>query len=376
MVKPISTFGQTAVRNANLRQLEADLAIAETEVSTLRKNDVSKSLGTGLLSLQDIRNQRDEDAAYQRSIDVFKQRYELMDSALDQTTKAVEGLLEVAAINSGDPLDSAFTINQLAEDTVDAIRTALNISLGGRQLFSGAAVDTAPIRRADDFSGGPQSPQSVVAAAIAGTSPGGPTTLPGTDLTVPATQVESEALLERFRNIFDGTNFGNPAPDPDFSFENVFFDGELGGTLADIRLPGNNFRSVGNDDFTDALRDIFQGAWIMASVDLDSMTDDAAYQTLMNGDGLGVRGAINLIADGLETIREVRAEYGSNYQLVDNAEENLAARKLLFDTQINALEGVNPAEASSILLNLENQLQVSYQATSRVIGLSLFNFVR
>jgi flagellar hook-associated protein 3 FlgL len=374
MMKPISTFGQTAARNANLRRLENDLAIADQEVATQKKSDVAKSLGSDLLNLQSVRNQIDENAAYKRSIDLFKQRYEMMDSSFGQMTSSIESLVEVAAINSADALDTAVTVKLVAKGVLDDITTSLNLSIGGRYLFSGEAVDTPPARRPDDAGAGPESPRSVIAAAIDGTMPGA--ALPATDLRVPTTVAESDALLARFDSIFQGGNFAFGPPQDDFSFENVFFDGEIGGILSEVRLPGNNYTSVQNDTLIGALRDVMQGAWILNEVNREQIPDDAAYQRLMTGDGAGVRGALDLISEGLDTIRSVRANMGITYQQVDAAEETLGTQDALLSAQRNTFEGVDGAEATSRLLELENQLRISYEATSRVMNLSLFNFIR
>ena len=131
MVKPISTFGQTALRNAQLRQLESDLATAAQEIATGKKSDIAGSIGSELVNLQTIRNQFTENDAYLRSIGVFKQRADIMDASLADIESAVNDLVKVAAINAASPLESASTVRLVANSAIDRIVASLNVEIGG-----------------------------------------------------------------------------------------------------------------------------------------------------------------------------------------------------------------------------------------------------
>lgn len=375
MMKPISTFGQTALRNMQLRRLEGDLATANNELATGKKEDVAKSIGSELINLQTIRNQFSENEAYLRSTSLFKQRADLMDGALAEAELGIESLVQVAALNAAEPLDSAGSVRLVAESVIDRIITALNVQIGGRYLFGGARVDTQPLQPANKPNAGGVTPLEVAGRVITGTT--GVAGFPVTDLTTVTTVAEADELLARFDDVFQGGNAANPDPAAQaLSFENTIFNGERDGSLIEVRLPNNTIETQLNDELVQGLRDVLQGAYILATVDLESINDDDAYRQLMTGDDITRTGALDLIASGLAAIQRTRADLGLRYQVVDASEEALRTQNALFNNQIVALEGVDRAEVTTRLLDIESQLQASYTVTGRVLQLRLFNFIR
>lgn len=380
-MKPISTFGQTQLRNAQLRSLEAQLATANNELGTGKKEDVAKAIGNQLINLQSIRNQLSENDAYLRSIDLFKQRADLMDSSLAEAETAVVDLLEVGSINGADALDSASTVPLVAESLIDRIITSLNVQIGGRYLFGGAAVDRNPLQAFLNPGAGGVSPRDIAEQITRGTT--GVAGLPVTDLSTPADVLQADELLTRFDDVFQGGNAGSADPlVQTLSFEETLFNGEINGTLIEIRLPNNTIETQLNADFVQGLRDVLQGAYVLSQVNLEDITDDAAYRRLMTGEadaasGLPARdGALDLIAKGLSAIQRVRSDLGLRYQIVEAAEDATRAQNALFNNEIVALEGVDRAEVTTRLLDVENQLEAAYSATGRVLNLSIWNFVR
>ena len=386
MVKPISTFGQTALRNSQLRRLESDLAIANQEIATGKKDDVAKSIGSELINLQTIRNQFQENNAYIQSIELYKQRYELIDGGLAEAEAGLEELIQVGALNAAEALDSAGSVQLVADSVIDRVVTALNVQIGGRFLLGGDQVSNEPLQAADivgAVSG--LSPRQVINEAITGTGPVAPLNT-GVDLTAANTFADVETLLDRFDDIFQGTNAAAAPPLDDYSFENTFYNGEIGGLITEVRLPTNQYDTQSNAQLVQGLRDVLQGAWILASVDLESITDDESYQRLMTGEvpappspnaGAPARqGALDLISSGLNAIQQTRANLGLQYQIIDAAEEAARAQNAVFNNEIVRLENADPFETQSRFLDIEKQLEASYAASARVFELTFFNFVR
>ncbi len=375
MMKPISTFGQTALRNSQLRALEADLATANNELATGKKEDVAKSLGAELINLQSVRNQFMENESYLQSIGLFKQRYDLMDNALAEAEAGIESLVQVGALNGAEALDSAGSVQLVATSALDRIITALNVQIGGRYLFGGAAADLQPFQPLENANTGGLSPEEVGEQITTGTT--GVAGFATTDLTTVTSVAEATELLQRFDDVFNGTNNVDPNPAAQvFSFEQAFYNGEIDGTLLSVRLPNNTIEAQINDEFIEGLRSVMQGANILANVDLESIDDDDAYRELMTGDGTNRDGALDLITKGLQSLQRARTDLGLRYTVVDASEFALEAQQALLNNQIVELEGVDQAEVTTRLLDIENQLQASYTVTGRVMQLRLFNYVR
>ena len=322
-MKPISTFGQTVLRNSQLRRLESDLAMATQELGSGKKSDVAKSLGAGLFNLQSLRNQFEENAAFLGSIDTFNQRTSLMDSAFKEVNGAIVDLLELASINGADALDSASTVRLTAESVIDRINNALNVSVGGRYLFSGDAVDARTLTPTDSLTPGGVTPNQIAQEVLTGTAPGA---LAGADLTAPVDAIEAEEVLDRFEAVFQPGATNNSVlyptlPEENYSFELTIFNGEFGGNLTEIRLPPNLVQQQSNDEFVQGLRDVLQGAYMLMNVDIENIDDPAAYETLMTGGTTGKLGALDRVAQGLRTLQEVHADLGLRQQIVEASQD-------------------------------------------------------
>ncbi|MEO1656247.1 MAG: flagellin [Pseudomonadota bacterium] len=372
----ISTFGQTSFRTAQLRRLESDLATANREIATGKKDDVAESLGAQLVTLQTIRNQYSENEEYLRTTDVFNQRASLMQNSLVEANNALVDLLEIASINSGSAAVSASAVPITADTVIDRIAVAFNIEIQGRFLFSGDEVNNATVTQRGTVGPGGVTPDEIATEIITGTAPGA---LAGPDLSTPADAVEAEAVIDRFEAVFQGGAGSNsllPPPEQFYSFEESFFGGQLGGNLTEIRLPSNTVATQDNDQFVQGLRDILQGAYMLANVDLNAITDPEAYQTFMTGGTTGRLGAVDRIAQGLEAIQEVQGDLGLQQQLVEASRIDTESEQALFNNEIVALEEADPFETQTRFLQIERQLEASYLATERAYNLTLLNFIR
>ena len=372
----ISTFGQTTFRTSQLRRLEGDLATANREIATGKKDDVAKSLGAQLVTLQTVRNQYSANEEYLRTATVFEQRADLMQNSLLESENATVDLLELASINSGSAAASASALQFTADTVIDRLAIAFNIEIQGRFLFSGDNVNDATISLRNQAGPGGVTPDEVATQVLTGTAPGA---LAGPDLSVPADAIEAEAAIDRFEAIFQGGAASNsllPPPEQFYSFEETIFGGQIGGNLTEIRLPGNAVITQDNAQFVQGLRDVLQGAYMLANVDLNTITDPDAYQTFMTGGTTGRLGAVDRIAQGLEALQEVQSDLGLQQQLVAAAREDTESEQALFNNQILALEEADPFETQTRFLQIERQLEASYLATERAFNLTLLNFIR
>ncbi|MEM6747963.1 MAG: flagellin [Pseudomonadota bacterium] len=372
----ISTFGQTTFRTSQLRRLEGDLATANREIATGKKDDVARSLGAQLVTLQTVRNQFSANEEYLRTATVFQQRAELQQNALLATEEAVVDLLELASINSGSAAASASAVSITADTVIDRLAIALNIEIQGRFLFSGDNVNNAPISLRGTVGPGGVTPDEVSEQVLTGTGPGA---LAGPDLSIPVDAVEAETVIDRFEAIFQGGAASNallPPPEQFYSFEETIFGGQIGGNLTEVRLPGNSVTTQDNDQFVQGLRDVLQAAYMLANFDLNAITDPDAYQTLLTGGTTGRLGAVDRLAQGLQAIQEVQSDLGLQQQLVADARADTEAEQALFNNQILTLEEADPFETQTRFLQIERQLEASYLATERAFNLTLLNFIR
>ena len=366
MLKSISTFGVFAQRSDNLRSLEADLAQRLNESSTGRKSDVAGDIGVEVSVLTELRSMKSENDSFLSSIETFERRAEFMVDALNTTDGAVSSLIGTVVLNLPDADQTVGTLRDAANAALTQIVDTLNTSADGRFLFSGVDIDAIALRRPDETNpASGLSPNDVMAGVLDGTAYAPP--LPPA-FTPAFTAAEAATAIARFTDVFDGTNAALPAPTDDFSFENTLYDGAVGGPPVAARLGAGAPVNYGVTAEDQAFRQALQGAYMLNSVDLVEMAGTEAYEPY-------VRAALDLLDAGLSEVRNLAAGLGGLQADAEDRRASLTSQNLILNAQINAYELADPIETSSLVTEIERQLEAAYSATVRASRLSLTNFL-
>lgn len=366
MLKSISTFSLFNQRNETLRSLEADMARALQESSTTKKSDLAGDLGVEISILNELRSQKSTNASYLSAIDSFDRRSEFMASALNAVNDGVNSLVKDVVLNTPQAGDAIGALNLAAQAAIDLIADTLNVNADGRFLFSGVDLNVSPLRSSDELNpGSGLSPNNVIAGILDGTAYGPP--LPPA-FSPAFTAAEAADAIARFNAVFDGTNAALPLPTQNFSFENTFYDGAVGGPAISARVSDGAPVDYGVSAENEAFRKVLQGAYMIASADLQEMAGTDAYEPY-------VTAALDLLTSGLDDIRSLNAELGAVQVDMAARRETIGAQGLVLDLQINAYELVDPIETQSLVNEIDKQLEAAYAATVRATRLRLTNFL-
>ena len=365
MLKSISTFSLFTQRSANLRELEGNLARALEEASTTRKSDVAESLGRDISVLNELRTQRSDNQAFLDSITSFELRSTFMVDAFTAGDASLNALIENVLQNTPQAGQTIGGVQLAARNAIDQVVSLLNTNVDGRFLFSGVDVDTIAMRGADEVN--PLtglSPNDVAAGILDGTAyaPAQPPAFAA------YTVAEATAAIARFDGVFDGTNAGLGPPTEDYSFERTFYDGAVGGPAISIRTSKGAPVEYGVSAENAAFRKALQGAYMIASVDLQALVGTDAYEPYMTA-------ALDLLAGGQTDLRSLTADIGSVQANVEQSKQIITDQNLALELQINAYELVDPIENQSLVNEIEKQLDAAYAATVRATRLSLTNYL-
>ena len=85
--------------------------------------------------------------------------------------------------------------------------------------------------------------------------------------------------------------------------------------------------------------------------------------------------ATRLTGSAVTGVTALATNLGVSQTRIDAANDALSRVSMLVDTRINALEGVDPAEAKTRMDTLTTQLQMSYATTGKIMQLSILNFI-
>lgn len=353
----ISSFQFSIFNRENVQRSTIALQRAGQEVSTGRKADIYADLGARSASVMKLRGRESVLQTYSVANDVLGNKLQAMITSVDSSRGRVQAVLESALLNATRPSNGAEVLQRDARAALESLVATMNISYNGEHLFSGLDSGNAPLTRWSE-----SSPVTGVTPEDAVSSLFG---------TGPTDAASATALADQFDLAFAS----NDGVDPTRNFEGTFYQGSPaldGGGQPTEQVSG--WVNVGqqvkygvraNDK---AFVDAYKGLAMLAATDV-SQLDEAAYATYMGR-------VVDALSDAQDGMLEVSARVGFHQQVVETTQKQLTDLSLVQRTQIGNYENVDAYEAITRMTNLENQLEASYQVSSRLSGLSILKFLR
>ncbi|QCO19162.1 flagellar hook protein (plasmid) [Azospirillum brasilense] len=349
----VSTLGLSKRLQTANTELQLERLRNNDEIASGKHFDVAKALGARTGQAIALRNLYDETDQTLKSTALLQGRLGTMDSALTNILSAGQDVLAAASVGLGQPSPTGSSLQVRARAMLEQVVGMLNASSGNGYLFGGVEVKAAPMRAVQGDESGLPSPiqivQDTIAAATGGTAS-------------PQTPAETAAAVAALDDLFAA-----PSASP-LGFEGGFY---LGAPSTAPRLSARLDRTTeipygiqGNDP---AMRDLLQGLYMLASVDTSQLPLDA-YKPYMEA-------AVAKVSGGIEGVRDATAQLGIHRaQLDDIAAMNTTQLRILND-QLDAMESVDPAEASLRMNQLEVQIEATAAATARIARMSLANYL-
>jgi len=325
-------------------RIQNDLARLTKEVSTGRMADVGLSLGSVTGHSMRLHIDSDSLTAFTNSNAIVSARLSQTDNALTAlgTDASTFSQALISGRNAGSARDTLVTA---ASDALDGFASRLNTSDGGDYIFGGINSGSAPIA---DFDSGPKA--AIVAAFTAkfGFAPTDPAAA-GIDATS-----MNDFLDNEFADLFNDANWSSTwSSASDQVMQSRISPGETVNSSVSANDP--------------AFRQLAMG-YAMVAVFGGSSLGDAATEAVIDK-------AITTIGDGQTALTAVQAGTGTAENRIKAANARLATQKDILATQVNDLEGVDPAEAKTKIDSLSTQLEMSYSLTAKLMQLSLINYV-
>jgi len=331
----ISTRAAFLTQRRILSDLQNRINRSAQELSTGKKARPVRELGLDYGVLIQLRRKHDGLSQYQKRIDLIETRMDVTQSALTSINGGLDRLPEdiLAAAGRGDVTALLRTAAEGGNLLSGAV-SALNTNIGGRYLFSGDAVQSAPLADLPAFS-------AQIGNLLAGAA----------DLASGLTAID-DFFADATPGAFTGTLYlggSGPAPVAEIS------EGErlTYGVKANQAPLRNLMQGL---SMLSALAD---GTIGLASPDLEVFATRAAEK----------------IREGRDGITLLRADLGAVQSETGRANSAHSATMTALALRIKALDGRDPNEAATEFQTLESQLQASYLITGRLAQLRLTNFI-
>ena len=350
MTVTISTLSRHLRTQATMQRTRAELDKANKEVATGTHADYFGGLGTQASRGIALRTSLARTSFYKESAGIASVQLDGQQQSLGIVKDvAIEVRGRLLSVQNGADDTSPAIISDGAKNSLEQVRAALNLALGGRFVFSGPAVDTPPVADSGVASD-PTTPAGVLAALKAGP--------PARNLADPA---DMKAFLDDVDQVFSDSYAANPA----YNFS-VFYKGSTTGTMT-TRIDDGSEVSLDVRASDPALRDVLKSLFVLEAVPA-SETSIKSYRllaeeltTTLSG---GIYGSTNL--SGVVGYRE---------QLVNETLDRHAQTEKLVNNTLSDLESVDDYKAATRLTSLQQQMEMTYVLTSRLNQLSLVNYL-
>lgn len=305
-----------------------------SEVTTGQAADPVAQLGGNTARLSRIEHDLVLASSYRDTVREAGTAAETMQIALQSIANDTDSLVDTLVLADANVRESGIALAAAeAGATLESIVSALNVGVAGRQLFSGAAVDTAPLIPAGDI-------LAQLRTAMAGAN----------------TPAEVEAAADSF---FDT---------PGGAFETLVYRGAAT-DLAPVDLGAGETAALALRADDDAFRDTLKYT-ALAALAGDSgltLTEDVR------------RGVLDRALDGLLGARDALSGQQATLGLAENriaqAGTRIEAETASLEMARNTLVSADSYEAATDLEAVRLQLETVYSVTARLSRLSLVNFL-
>ncbi|HWX51622.1 MAG TPA: flagellin [Roseomonas sp.] len=360
MVDRISPMGVSLGRQAQLRNMQSNLAVLTAEMSSGRKADPARELGVGASLLYKLYDDVQQGEAIQNSTSLAGQRLTAMQTALTSIGKLMDQMspeiLKVDALEG----DGYAIIAQNAREMLGSMQTLLNTSWDGQNLFGGTDSAAPPLK---DTAGLLDWARGRLGDAV---TAGG--VLDG---------AEAGALVGSFDAMF-----ANPTRDNSggTSFYGLVYQSTSRTTMNGstdpetdaptlVRIGAGETLSYNIRADNPAFKDAFQSLSLLSLLDApgDQLSGEAKAALLDQAGELmrGARSQLTVVAGVL----------GSKQQRLENVAEIQERAVSAATAQINDLEGADYYTISDRISTLQVQLQATYSITAQLSKLSLVNYL-
>ncbi|KAA0078063.1 flagellar hook-associated family protein [Tardiphaga sp. P9-11] len=238
-------------------------------------------------------------------------------------------------------------IGQSASSNLQSLLTTLNVAMDGQYLFGG--INTAQQPMTPYEAGSPS--KTAIDAAFTATFGFPPGDVAAVNIT--------PAAMENFLDNAFATEFADPAWGTNWSSAS---DQVMRSRISTTQTVDSSVSA--NDK---AFRKLTMTYTMLSGLDLQSL-NQGTFQAVTDK-------ALLLVADSISDLASVGARLGTSQEQTTNATSRLKVQIDIVNKQVNAMEVVDPEEASVRVTSLRNQLEMSHALTAQIQNLSILNYL-
>ncbi len=346
----VSSLSLSSPIRQSVLQAQSALTQAQTEISSGAPADLGLTLGSRTGTVLSLRSQIDQLNGYTSSNASAATRLSATASTLSTllSTAQTTAASLLTASSSGGDIDSVSTS---AQGALSALASGLNTSVAGESLFGGINTGQTPV--ADYFS----TPTSATKAAVDSAYADFIANNGGDPSTITAAQFQT-FLSDKIAPLFSSAGWtGSQGLSVASS------------TTAQTAISPTQTISTSVSANESAFRQVAEAYTVLGAFTGSGSTLSAAAKAAAAG------AATTLLSSGTAGLTGLQAKVGVAQQSVDAANTQVAAQTTTLQSSVGDLDSVDVYALSSQVTTLQNQLEASYELTSRLQSLSLTSYL-
>jgi flagellar hook-associated protein 3 FlgL len=342
----ISTNSLTSTLRLSAMKGQVALSKASKEATTGREADVGLSLGA--LSGRDV-VLRAEITNLEKITDtneLVAGRLDTTQGAMSSLTKTAQDFVTQLLAARGTETGASVMLPSAQANLSDLVGT-LNQTLDGQYIFAGINTAVKPV---NDYTPTSASKAAVDAAFVAQF---------GMTQSNPGVNTISGPAMQTFLDTTFANLFASPA-------WNTTWSSASDQTIRSRISPTETVESSVSAN-EDGMRKLAQAYVMVQDLGTTNM-NQTAFQAVVDT-------AVKLASAAISELTLVQGKLGNSQQRTTDATTKLASQKDLLTSQVDAMEKVDPTEASVRVTTLQNQIETSMALISRIQKLSILNYI-
>ncbi|ACI58706.1 flagellar hook-associated 3 family protein (plasmid) [Rhizobium leguminosarum bv. trifolii WSM2304] len=343
----VSSSAMQNVLRLTISQSQTKLQQASTEATTGTYADIGVSLGAGTAKTISLTSAIDQAASFQTSNAVVELRMDASQTALSSLKDAGDSLVSnLTALQASQDTTSIAVALQTAGSTISQLISTANTSVNGEFLFGGTNLDSQPL-----------TDQSSTVSDTIVTALGDYATGLGKDV--------NELTGDEIGTFITGT------VEPMFS-ESGWTDASAGWSTASStdmtsRISSSETITSSTNANSEGMRYLALASVVVSALFGQDLSSDAQSTVATK--------AIGYAAQATSGIVTQQSQLGLSQERLEKANDALDAQSSLLQGKLVDLQGVDAYEASTLVNQLQTQLETAYTLVSKLQGLSLVNYL-
>jgi flagellin-like hook-associated protein FlgL len=357
----VSPSGIAIGRQAGLMRMQSDLAVLTAEMSSGRKADPARALGTGASLLYKLYGDVQQGEAVRNSTSLAGERLKAMQTAMTSIGTLMDEMSpEILKIDQ--LKDNGFTIiASHAKEVMGSLTDLLNAHWDGQNIFGGTDTSQPPVADSAGllaWAAGQLATAATAAGAPLDAAQAG-TMLDGFDALFANVQRDPTGATSYYGLVYVSTSRTalKGSTDPESEAPSLVRIG-AGETLSyNVRADNDTFRNA------------FESLAMLSLLDApDTVLSKEARTAILDKAG-------TLMRTARSELTVVAGVLGTKQQRLQNVADIQERAVSAATAQINDLEASDPYTVSDRISQLELQLRATYSITARLAELSFVNYL-